>query len=368
MSEQNLRFNLLSHGQIPLDAQLHIQPGELVALLGPSGSGKTTLLRSLAGLYQDVKGQIQSGDQCWFDSQKKIRLKPEQRSLGMVYQSYALFPHLSALENIMLPLHKQPNLDAISKAMSWMERVNLSGLENRKPHELSGGQRQRVALARALVADPDLLLLDEPFSAVDQTTRYKLRRELALLRQQVKAPIILVTHDLEEAMQLADRICVLHHGKILQVDTPDVLMNHPKTPTVARLLGLHNVFEGIISRIDGDLTTVNWCGELLTVSTRHGYTVGDQVEWMAPPQSLILHRPDRPSNGDKENPIEGTIEELVLLGPHVSISIRPKHAPQLPLRFFIPRHFVERQCLHQGMHISLSLLGRHVHIFNNDIH
>ncbi|MCD8513392.1 MAG: ABC transporter ATP-binding protein [Nitrincola sp.] len=229
MSIQGLEFSIESLGDIPLNATMNIQPGELVALLGPSGSGKTTLLRSLAGLYNQINGNIYSGEYCWLDSEKNICLKPEKRSLGMVFQSYALFPHLTAIENVMLPLlNRLSKANATEKALKWLERVNLAGLEKRKPHELSGGQRQRVALARALVADPALLLLDEPFSAVDQTTRFKLRRELALLRDEIKSPIILVTHDLEEAMQLADRICILHHGQILQVDAPELLMTHPK--------------------------------------------------------------------------------------------------------------------------------------------
>lgn len=364
MSLQGFEFNIESLGDIPLHAAMNIRPGELVALLGPSGSGKTTLLRSLAGLYPQIKGKIYSKDNCWFDSNKHIYLKPEHRSLGMVYQSYALFPHLTALENIILPLNRQPKESAKAHAIHWLERVNLAGLEKRKPHELSGGQRQRVALARALVADPELLLLDEPFSAVDQTTRFKLRRELALLREEIQSPIILVTHDLEEAMQLADRICILHHGQILQIDTPEFLMSHPKSPTVAKLLGLQNVFEGLVVSHSDQGTTIDWLGKKLQLNCHNTISVGDKITWMAPPQGILLHRPDRPSNGEKENPIDGIIDELVFLGPHVSISVRPLHSPELPLRFFIPRHYVDRQKFEKGMQVCLSILGKHVHIFD----
>ncbi|EXJ09566.1 ABC transporter ATP-binding protein [Nitrincola nitratireducens] len=362
-SELDLDFCLESKGKIPLNAKLRVRAGELVALLGPSGSGKTTLLRCLAGLYTDVIGHIHSGNTQWLSSQHKIQLRPEQRSLGMVFQSYALFPHLNALQNVMIPLQKHSKAVAKQNALDWLARVHLAGLEQRKPHELSGGQRQRVALARALVAKPQLLLLDEPFSAVDQATRHKLRRELALLRSQIEAPTILVTHDLEEALQLADRICVLHHGQLLQVATPDELMNHPTNPTVARLLGMHNLFKGIVKNITDQEIILDWCGLYLRIPKQKRYSVGQTLEWMATPQSLILHRPDRPSNGDKENPVEGRIEEMVLLGPHVSISVRPLHAPELPLRFYIPRHFVERQKLYTSMVVSLSLLGDQLHLF-----
>lgn len=358
-----LHFDLKSCGAIPLKVCLEVAPGELVALLGPSGSGKTTLLRSLAGLYPETRGQVFSGDHCWLDSQRGIQLKPEQRQLGMVFQGYALFPHLTALQNLMIPLRHLPQHQARQQAAAWLERVHLSGLEQRKPHQLSGGQRQRVALARALVAQPRALLLDEPFSAVDQATRQKLRRELALLRQTIQAPTLLVTHDLEEALQLADRICVLHHGQVLQVSAPDQLMNHPASPTVARLLGMHNLFEGQVLASSAEQLVLDWQGLPLILPGQAGFNVGQQLHWMAPPQSLLLHRPDRPVPGDKENPLRGIIEELVLLGPHASLSIRPDHAPALPLRFFVPRHFVERQQLHTGMAVSLSLLGQQLHLF-----
>ncbi len=365
MDKNRLSFNLTSLNNIPLNIALDIHSNELVALLGPSGSGKTTLLRCLAGLHKPVKGWIYSGDECWFDSDQAVFVKPEQRSLGKVYQSYALFPHLTAIENIMLPLHKLTRQQAKSSATEWLDKVNLSGLQYRKPHELSGGQRQRVALARALIAHPKLLLLDEPFSAVDQTTRFKLRRELALLRQQIQVPIILVTHDIEEAVQLADRICVLHHGNVLQIDKPDILMSRPKTPLVAKLLGQQNVFTGRISRKEKNHIILDWQGKKISVFSDEAYSTGDEVQWVLPPQGILLHRPDRADDGNGENPIHGIIEELVALGPHVSISVLPAHAPTLPLRFFIPRHFADRQHLEVGMSVSLSLLEKHIHLFES---
>lgn len=359
-----LDWQLTSRGKIPMNVSLSCQPGELLALLGPSGSGKTTLLRSLAGLYQDVAGHIHSGQDCWLDTQRGVHLPPEQRQLGMVFQGYALFPHLTALENLLIPLRHLPRQQALQSAHAWLERVHLKGLERRKPHELSGGQRQRVALARALVAQPRALLLDEPFSAVDQATRQKLRRELALLRQEIQAPTLLVTHDLEEALQLADRICVLHHGQLLQVSAPDQLMSHPASPTVARLLGMQNLFEGRVLISNQQELRLDWLGLTLTLPGQPEFIAGQTVQWMAPPQSLLLHRPDRPVPGDKENPVQGRIEELVLLGPHASLSIRPSHAPDWPLQFFVPRHFVERQQLQPGMAVTLSLLADQLHLFS----
>ncbi|SFC51404.1 molybdate transport system ATP-binding protein [Marinospirillum celere] len=365
MSEHlDLRFQLKAQGDIPLDVELHCQPGELLALLGPSGSGKTTLLRSLAGLYTQVKGEIYSGDSCWQSTDSGIQLAPEKRQLGMVFQSYALFPHLTALDNLLIPLQGLPKKQATQLARQWLERVHLKGLERRKPSELSGGQRQRVALARALIARPRALLLDEPFSAVDQATRQKLRRELALLRQEIAVPTLLVTHDLEEALQLADRICVLHRGQLLQVAQPECLMQRPASPTVARLLGMQNLFTGqILGNSQEEGLRLDWQGQQLTLPFKEGFTTGQEVTWMAPPHSLIMHRPDRPVTGDRENPIKGKIEELITLGPHASLAIRPQHAPQWPLRFYVPQHFVQRQQLAQGMQVSLSLMGKGLHLF-----
>ncbi|TVQ66907.1 MAG: ABC transporter ATP-binding protein [Oceanospirillales bacterium] len=366
MSDQTLlglEASLRSKGQIPLEIDLHCAPGEILALIGPSGSGKTTFLRSLAGLYNELEGYVRCQGRFWLNSQERICLKPEQRRVGMVFQQYALFPHLNALDNLLLAMTHLPKSDRQFRALAMLERVNLAGLENRLPHQLSGGQRQRVALARALASEPDLLLLDEPFSAVDQVTRFRLRRELARLRKQIDIPILLVTHDLDEAMQLSDRICVLHHGELLQVVSPRELMQRPVSPDVARLLGLQNIFSGRVMEVEQDSLLLDWDGCSIRIAQSASYELGQQVSWIAPPQSILLQRPDRPVQGDSENPVAGTLTELVVMGPHASVRVTPNHAPELPLSFFIPLHYVERQQLHEGMAVSLSLKVHSLHVF-----
>ncbi|KDE38822.1 Molybdenum transport ATP-binding protein ModC [Nitrincola lacisaponensis] len=358
-----LEVSLRAQGQIPLEMDLRCAPGEILALIGPSGSGKTTLLRALAGLYTQVSGQIRCQGRTWLDSQQGLCLKPEQRWVGMVFQQYALFPHLTALQNLTLAMSHLPRQAREPAALAWLERVNLAGLHNRLSSQLSGGQRQRVALARALASKPDLLLLDEPFSAVDQVTRFRLRRELALLRKQIDIPMLLVTHDLDEALQLADRICVLHHGQQLQCADPISLMQHPASPDVARLLGLQNIFSASVVAVGREGLSLDWAGCPIKVSQPSEYAIGDQVTWIAPPQSILLQRPDRPVPGDSENPIAGSITELVLMGPHASVRVLPNHAPELPLSFFIPLHYVERQQLHEGMPVTLSLKAHSLHVF-----
>ena len=242
----NLVVTAQQAGPIPLNASFRCAPGELLALVGPSGSGKTTLLRTIAGLYQPQQGRVSCAGREWFLAQSGQRhsLPPQARQIGMVFQDYALFPHLTALQNVQLAMGHLPRAQRFEQAAQWLSKVRLQGLEARYPSELSGGQRQRVALARALAREPQVLLLDEPFSAVDQVTRRRLQRELALLRQQISIPIILVTHDLEEATALADQICVLHNGVSLQQGTPEALFRKPTSPLVARLLDRHNVFSG----------------------------------------------------------------------------------------------------------------------------
>ncbi|BBI63840.1 hypothetical protein HSBAA_51460 [Vreelandella sulfidaeris] len=246
-----LRVAVNQTGPIPLAAEFTCQPGELLALVGPSGSGKTTLLRTIAGLYRPQGGRVECAGDSWFDAERKHSLSPQLRQVGMVFQDYALFPHLTALENIQLPLRHLPQPQRRELAEQWLAKVRLEGLGKRYPNALSGGQRQRVALARALARDPKVLLLDEPFSAVDQVTRRRLQRELALLRQQIAIPILLVTHDLEEATALADQICVLHNGVSLQQAPPDELFSRPASPLVARLLDRHNLFEGVVIAVEG---------------------------------------------------------------------------------------------------------------------
>ena len=207
-----LSVRLEQRAPIPLDAGLEVAAGELLALVGPSGSGKTTVLRCIAGLHRPAAGHVRCGDAAWFDAAAGIDLPPQARSVGLVFQNYALFPHLSALENVATALGHLPREARGARASALLDRVHLAGLEARRPAELSGGQQQRVAVARALAREPKVLLLDEPFSAVDQVTRRKLQRELAELRRGLAIPMILVTHDLEEAAMLADRLALLHHG------------------------------------------------------------------------------------------------------------------------------------------------------------
>ena len=241
-----LSVALKQAGPIPLDVALDCRPGELLALIGPSGSGKTTVLRSIAGLYRPAWGRVLAGSEVWLDTETGIDLSPQARSVGLMFQDYALFPHLSALDNVRLAMLRREEPARSRHAAALLARVHLQGLEARKPDQLSGGQKQRVALARALARDPKVLLLDEPFSAVDRMTREPLKEEIAGLHRSLDIPMLLVTHDLEEAQALADRICVLHAGKTLQIGAPDEVRLRPRSALVAKLMGQTNLFRATV--------------------------------------------------------------------------------------------------------------------------
>jgi molybdate transport system ATP-binding protein len=238
MSARGLQVRLSQRAPIPLGVELACGEGELLALVGPSGSGKTTILRAVAGLYRPQSGKVTCGGEDWLDTGRGLDLPPHRRRVGLVFQSYALFPHMTALGNVAAALHHRPADERAARARALLALVHLEGLEERRPAELSGGQQQRVAVARALAREPAVLLLDEPFSAVDRRTRRKLHEDLAELRQAVNVPIVLVTHDIDEAVALADRMCVLDRGETLQAGTPAEVLAAPASERVAAALDL----------------------------------------------------------------------------------------------------------------------------------
>jgi len=237
-SNGGLHVELRQEAPIPLHVDLSCREGELLALVGISGSGKSTTLRTIAGLYRPESGQVVCGGETWLDTESGINIPPHLRRVGLVFQSYALFPHMTALRNVMMALGHRPRQERAARARAFLSQVHLRELEDRRSAELSGGQQQRVAVARALAREPAVLLLDEPFSAVDRPTRRSLHAELAELRQSVRIPIVLVTHDIDEAVALADRICVLDQGETLQTGRPADLLAAPANARVAFALDL----------------------------------------------------------------------------------------------------------------------------------
>jgi len=206
-----------ANGRVALDLSLQIKAGAITVLTGPSGAGKTTLLRLIAGLVKPQAGRLAFGNEVWLDTQKSVFLSPQQRKAGLVFQDYALFPHLTVRQNLAFALEKGQDTSRVDELL---REVELTQLADQKPHQLSGGQKQRVALARALVLRPRLLLLDEPLSALDRSMRHRLQGYLMDLHQRYQLTVILVTHDLAEIFRLGDQVIELDEGKVVRQGTP----------------------------------------------------------------------------------------------------------------------------------------------------
>jgi len=300
-------------GSFDLDVDLSIAPGEVVALLGPNGAGKTSVLRALAGLLTIDAGRIALDGIVLDEPANAIRMPVEQRPIGVVFQDYLLFPHLSVLENVAFGLRSRGvgRTTATARARSWLDRVGLGPAANRKPGSLSGGQAQRVALVRALATEPALLLLDEPMAALDVSTRVELRRELRQHLESFRGVRLLVTHDPVEAMAMADRLIVLEHGRVLQTGSPAEVTQRPRSRYVADLVGV-NLFRGTARQ---NVITISGGGSLTAV----GVTDGD-VFAVVHPRTVALYRA-RP-DGTPRNVWEGRATDLDLQGDRVRVRLQ----------------------------------------------
>jgi molybdate transport system ATP-binding protein len=357
-----LEVELAQAAPIPLACSLACAAGELLALVGPSGSGKTTILRAIAGLLPVARGTIRCAGEVWLDTLAGISRPIHRRRVGLVFQSYALFPHLTARENVAAAMAHVARAQRGAAADALLERVHLAGLEQRRPAELSGGQQQRVAVARALARDPAVLLLDEPFSAVDRVTREKLYRELVGLRASLAIPIVLVTHDLDEAAMLADRLTVLHHGRTLQTGAPLEIVRRPATVEVARLVGARNILAGTVAGHEAGRTWLRWGATSLEARPQPGFAPGTAVAWAIAPGDVLLHRRDRPSRGERENPVPGTIGDGVVLGENLHTWLVPAADPNSRLYLTLPIHVARRNGIAPGVPAAVSLLADGIHL------
>lgn len=362
MAGAGLRLRLAAKAPIPLDLSLSIAPGELLALVGPSGAGKSTALRCIAGLHRAEQGRIDCAGAIWFDTATGENQPPHRRPVGLVFQDYALFPHMTAAANVLAAMGHVPKSARPDRVRDLFAMVHLSGLEDRRPSELSGGQQQRVAVARALARDPAILLLDEPFSAVDRATRRRLQAELAALRRNLAIPILLVTHDLEEALALADRMVVMHRGRGLQTGTPAELLTRPASAEVARLLDLHNLFTGRVERHTPDATFLRWGSRLLEARPAPDQPPGTLVDWLVAGSGVVLHRRGRPSTGERENPVPARVLDLLPMGEEARITLDVGDAADGTLGFSMPLHAALRNGLAAGEDCTVSLLREAIHL------
>jgi molybdate transport system ATP-binding protein len=291
----------VTRDRFALDVRLGVAPGRVLAVLGPNGAGKSTSLRLLAGLTPLAAGHVRLGGRTLDEPAAGVFVRPAARGVGMVFQDYLLFPHLSALENVAFGLRVRgtPRRRAREVARGWLARVGLPGVESAAPGELSGGQAQRVALARALAPDPRLLLLDEPLAALDASTRMHVRTDLRSHLDGFPGCAVLVTHDPLDAMVLADDLAVVEAGRVVQRGAPAEVARAPRTDYVARLVGL-NLYRG---RARGSVVDVVPRGVLATAEPRDG-----EVFAAFPPSAVVLHA-ERPS-GSARNAWPGRVAGL----------------------------------------------------------
>ena len=287
------------------DLDLHIPAGQFFALLGPSGCGKTTTLRLVAGLDEPTKGKILLGGKDVTDT------KPHERPINTVFQSYALFPHMSVLENVAFGLRQRKITEPINKAHDALKLVQLDHLADRKPQQLSGGQQQRVALARALVNRPSLLLLDEPLGALDLKLRREMQIELKAIQVEVGLTFLHVTHDQEEAMDMADTVAVMNKGRIEQMGAPEALYDRPKTAFVAKFLGQSNIFVGSVEEENASSISINVAGNKISVPKTRAEKHKGKIAIGVRPEKAFFHE-EKPKLGAGHN----------LIGPGEIIDIR----------------------------------------------
>ena len=307
----------LTRGDLRLDVALDLRLGATIALLGPNGAGKTTLLRALAGLEPLEQGRVVLDGLVLEDTAGGVRLAPEARPIGMLFQNYLLFPHLSALENVAFGLRCRglARADARRQAEAWLERVGLADRAGARPHTLSGGQAQRVALARALATDPQLLLLDEPLSALDASTRLEVRRELRRHLASFPGVRLLVTHDPLEAIALADELVVLEEGRVVQAGTPADVSARPRSRYVAELVGV-NLYRGKAAL---DRVVLPDGASLATPAAEAAQGDGGDVFALVHPRAVSLHR--REPEGTPRNVWKGTADSLDLEGERVRVRV-----------------------------------------------
>lgn len=335
-----LTVEVIQTRPMPLEGGFSCEPGELLALVGPSGAGKTSMLRAIAGLLRPQSGRVTVGQQIWFDTSQHVCLAPQQRHVGLVFQNYALMPHLSAVENVALALLHLPRPRRLARASDWLSRTGLDRDEqSRRPAGLSGGQQQRVAVARALAREPQVLLLDEPFSAVDQMNRQTLYRLLADLKRELEIPTVLVTHDLNEARMLADRLVVMDAGCVQQVGPPDAIYRGPRNGRVADLVGIQNRFKGIWLGADAKRghgllawTDANAPGAfaepvVLSVRDKRRIEVGQTVDWIIPGDGISLTE-----HGSVAEGFSAMVTEARHLGEITLVTLTLELSGGIPLR------------------------------------
>jgi len=298
------------------DVNLHIRRGEFLTILGPSGSGKTTLLMMIAGFLEATTGDIQ------FDGLSIMSLRPEKRNFGMVFQGYALFPHMTVRQNIAYPLEvrKGARDEIVKRVDEMLELVQLETFGDRLPRQLSGGQQQRVALARALIFDPLVLLLDEPLGALDKKLRSNVQTQLKHLHRKVGKTFVYVTHDQEEALSMSDRVVIMNHGRVVQVGSPQELYERPSTVFASKFIGKSNILRGVVNQVDGNEVLYAIADKYFQqLVSNEKFSKNDEIILALRPEKIKIARSKVESN--EVNILVGRIIDITYFGSTISVNV-----------------------------------------------
>lgn len=294
---------------------------ELTVLFGPSGSGKSLTLRALAGTVTPDSGRLVLDGRCLYDSTLGQHLPPQQRGIGYVPQHYALFPHLTVADNIAFGLHHLARRVRRQHVAELLDLFTLTGLERHLPRQLSGGQQQRVALARALAVQPRLLLLDEPFAALDGVLRDSLRQELAQVQARLGITIVLVTHDLADVYMLGEQILVYDRGRILQQGSREAVFMHPQHRRVAEFVHTRNILPAVVERCEANTLWLRWQEHVLAAAPQ-ALAPGTRVDCCIRPAQVLIVRPERLETRPRENLLHGTIVRETMQAETYTLSMR----------------------------------------------
>jgi iron(III) transport system ATP-binding protein len=298
-----------------------VPKGKIFTLLGPSGCGKSTTLRCVAGLEKPEEGEIIIGGKVIYSSEKKIFIPPHKRDIGMVFQSYAIWPHMKVFDNVAYPLKikRMPRAEINRKTLESINTVGLQGLEDRLASQLSGGQQQRVALARALVKEPELLLLDEPLSNLDAKLRHQMRTEIKELQRRLDITTLYVTHDQIEALAISDLVAIMNQGKILDIGTPKEIYQRPGSKFTADFIGQTNILRGKTISAEGNVGRYSTAvGEMVSLLPP-GVVTGGEVLIFVRPENIKVFK-DTVMTSD--NSFQGTIGRLTFLGEYADCQLR----------------------------------------------
>jgi mannopine transport system ATP-binding protein len=345
------------------DVSLSVKAGEFLSLLGPSGSGKTTLLMMIAGFEFPNSGQIRVG------SRDITYLAPNRRAVGMVFQKYALFPHMTVEQNIAFPLRmRSVATKEINRRVSdMMGLVQLTGFEGRYPQQLSGGQQQRVAVARALIAEPPVLLMDEPLSALDKKLRETMQIEIKRIQNRVGVTVVYVTHDQEEALTMSDRIAVMSEGRLVQVGSPLDLYQRPATSFVAEFVGKMNFLEGEIVGSDHGTFQVRISGhatfssDLVLNGEAEQYRPGGRVRIAIRPEDIIIRQRFEPSH-QSGIMLRGMVEAVIFLGQAHVILVQIEGQGEAPVQVLVPS-VIGQATFVRGEKVDLEIAPSAVRLF-----